>query len=51
VLIGLGVGIWDVAMNVEGADVERRLDRSLMLRLHAAFSLGTMAGAQRSCAG
>jgi fucose permease len=44
-LIGLGVGIWDVAMNVEGADVERRLDRSLMPRLHAAFSLGTVAGA------
>jgi fucose permease len=45
VLIGLGVGVWDVAMNVEGADVERRLGRSLMPRLHAAFSLGTMAGA------
>jgi fucose permease len=44
VLIGLGVGIWDVAMNVEGAAVERRLDRSLMPRLHAAFSLGMMAG-------
>jgi predicted MFS family arabinose efflux permease len=43
--IGLGVGVWDVAMNVEGADVERRLGRSLMPRLHAAFSLGTMAGA------
>lgn len=45
VLIGLGVGIWDVAMNVAGADVEQRLGRSLMPRLHAAFSLGTMAGA------
>ncbi|MGH3936302.1 MAG: MFS transporter [Pseudonocardiaceae bacterium] len=45
VLIGLGAGIWDVAMNVEGADVERRLGRSLMPRLHAAFSLGTVAGA------
>ena len=45
VLIGLGIGIWDVAMNVEGADVERRLGRSLMPRLHAAFSLGTVAGA------
>ncbi|MGH3768136.1 MAG: MFS transporter [Pseudonocardiaceae bacterium] len=45
VLIGLGIGIWDVAMNVEGADVERRLGRSLMPRLHAAFSLGTMVGA------
>lgn len=45
VLTGLGSGIWDVAMNVEGADVERRLGRSLMPRLHAAFSLGTVAGA------
>ncbi|MGH4011229.1 MAG: MFS transporter [Pseudonocardiaceae bacterium] len=44
-LIGFGVGIWDVAMNVEGADVEWRLGRSLMPRLHAAFSLGTVAGA------
>ncbi|HVL83751.1 MAG TPA: MFS transporter [Pseudonocardia sp.] len=42
---GLGMGTWDVAMNVEGAEVERRLGRSLMPRLHAAFSLGTVAGA------
>jgi fucose permease len=45
VLTGLGVGSWDVAMNVEGADVERRLDRTLMPRFHAGFSLGTVAGA------
>ena len=45
VLVGLGMGVWDVAMNVQGADVERRLGRSLMPRLHAAFSLGTVAGA------
>ena len=45
VLVGLGIGVWDVAMNVEGADVERRLGRSLMPRLHAGFSLGTVAGA------
>ena len=44
-LNGLGSGVWDVAMNVEGADVERRLGRSLMPRLHAAFSLGSVAGA------
>jgi MFS family permease len=42
---GLGSGVWDVSMNVEGADVERRLGRSLMPRLHAAFSIGTVAGA------
>lgn len=45
VLTGLGTGVWDVAMNVEGADVERRLDRTLMPRFHAAFSLGTVGGA------
>jgi MFS family permease len=45
VLCGLGSGTWDVSMNVEGAEVERRLARPLMPRLHAAFSLGTVAGA------
>lgn len=44
-LCGLGNGVWDVAMNVEGADVERRLGRSFMPRLHAAFSFGTVGGA------
>jgi fucose permease len=42
---GSGAGVWDVAMNVEGADVERRLERTVMPRFHAAFSLGTVAGA------
>jgi MFS family permease len=44
-LTGLGIASWDVAMNVEGADVEQHLGRSLMPRLHAGFSLGTVAGA------
>ncbi len=44
-LYGVGVGIWDVAMNVEGADVERRLGRTIMPRFHAAFSFGTVLGA------
>lgn len=44
-LTGFGMGVWDVAMNVAGAEVERGLRRSLMPRLHAAFSLGTVAGA------
>jgi len=42
---GVGTGVWDVAMNVEGADVERRLGRTIMPRFHAAFSLGTVLGA------
>ena len=45
VVVGLGIGVWDVSMNVEGAAVERRLGHSVMPRLHAAFSLGTVAGA------
>jgi MFS family permease len=44
-LVGLGTGTWDVAMNVEGAEVERLLGRSIMPRFHASFSLGTVAGA------
>ena len=44
-LIGAGIGSWDVAMNVEGAAVERLLARVVMPRFHAAFSLGTVAGA------
>jgi MFS family permease len=43
-LTGTGMSNWDVAMNVAGADVERRGGRSLMPRLHAAFCLGTVAG-------
>ncbi len=44
-LTGLGTGAWDVSMNFEGAEVERRLGRSIMPRFHAAFSLGTVAAA------
>ena len=42
---GLGIATWDVAMNVEGAAVEHRLGRTLMPRLHAGFSVGTVVGA------
>lgn len=45
VLFGYGSGSWDVAMNVEGAAVERLLGRTIMPRFHAAFSLGTVTGA------
>jgi MFS family permease len=44
-IAGLGVSVWDVAMNVEGAAVERALRRSIMARFHAGFSLGTVLGA------
>jgi MFS family permease len=42
---GLGTGVWDVGMNLEGAAVERLLGRNLMSRFHAAFSAGTVVSA------
>lgn len=42
---GAGTSSWDVAMNVEAADVERRLGRAVMPRFHAGFSVGTVLGA------
>ncbi len=44
-LAGLGTGTWDVAMNVEGAEVERYLGRTVMPHYHAGFSVGTVAAA------
>ena len=43
--LGFANGAWDVAMNVQGALVERGLDRSVMSRFHAGWSCGTVAGA------
>jgi MFS family permease len=43
--LGYGSGTCEVAMNVEGAAVERRLRRTIMPRFHAAWSLGTVSGA------
>lgn len=42
---GIGTGVWDVAMNVEGAAVERGLGRAIMPRFHAGWSLGSVSGA------
>ena len=42
---GVGIAVWDVSMNVEAAEVERRLGRTIMPRFHAGWSLGTFAGA------
>jgi predicted MFS family arabinose efflux permease len=44
-LFGIATGGWDVAMNVQGAIVERHHGRAIMSRFHAGFSLGTVAGA------
>ena len=42
---GFGTAVWDVAMNVEGAEVERHLGRTVLPRFHAAWSFGSIAGA------
>lgn len=42
---GFAQGAWDVAMNVQGALVERHLGRAIMPRFHAGFSAGTVLGA------
>jgi MFS family permease len=45
VLYGALAGTMDVAMNVQGVEVERVLGKPTMSRFHAMFSLGGMAGA------
>lgn len=42
---GVGIATWDVSMNVEAAEVERQLGRTIMPRFHAGWSFGAFAGA------
>ncbi|WP_275558013.1 hypothetical protein [Streptomyces sp. 5-6(2022)] len=44
-LIGLGMGGGEVALNVEGAEVERLLGRSTLPAMHGFNSFGTVVGA------
>lgn len=44
-LTGMGTGVWDVAMNIQGHTVEQRRRRVLMPGWHAAFSFGAVGGA------
>lgn len=44
-LIGVASGPLDVAMNVHGLTIERRIERPILSGLHAAFSFGALAGA------
>ncbi|MFF2277984.1 MFS transporter [Agromyces sp. NPDC058126] len=44
-LFGFGNGAVDVMMNVEGAEAEREIGRTVMPLMHAFFSFGTVAGA------
>lgn len=41
----VGTSVWDSAMNIEGTVVERRRGVTILPRLHAGFSLGTVLGA------
>ncbi len=45
VIIGLGIGLLDVLINVEGSAVERAAGRTLMPMMHAAWSIGVAVGA------
>ena len=45
IVMGAAMGTCDVAMNVSGAANERTIGRTVMPLYHAAFSIGTVAGA------
>ncbi|MGI5290893.1 MFS transporter [Nonomuraea polychroma] len=47
-MFGAGMGAGEVAINVDGADVERITGKTTLPTLHGCFSLGTVVGA---CAG
>jgi MFS family permease len=45
VLFGMGNGAVDVMMNVEGAAIEKQLNKTILPLFHAFFSFGTVIGA------
>ncbi|MFA9446911.1 MFS transporter [Egicoccus sp. AB-alg6-2] len=45
VVLGAGVSTMDVGMNAQGVGVERGYRRSIMVGLHAAWSVGSLVGA------
>lgn len=44
-IFGMGIALWDVAQNIEGAEVERLARKTYMPKMHAAFSGGAVVGA------
>jgi MFS family permease len=44
-LAGFAIGATDVAINLDASTVEQRMKRSVLPRMHAAFSIGTLLGA------
>jgi MFS family permease len=45
VVVGFGIGILDILINVEGSAIERAAGRTRMPRMHAAWSIGAAVGA------
>jgi fucose permease len=43
-LFGLGMGLSDIAINIEGAELETTTRKPLLPALHGCFSLGTLVG-------
>ncbi|MFT8211347.1 MAG: MFS transporter [Symbiopectobacterium sp.] len=44
-LFGMGLGMIDIALNIEGAAFEQHINQVIMTTLHGFFSLGTLVGA------
>lgn len=44
IVVGLGIGTLDVLINVEGSTIERASRRTLMPRMHGAWSVGAAVG-------
>nr|WP_237702307.1 MFS transporter [Klebsiella michiganensis] len=44
-LFGAGMGLSEIAINIEGADVEEKIGKPVLAGLHGCFSAGTLIGA------
>lgn len=44
-LTGLGMGVGDVGINVDGSAIETNTGKTVLPKMHAAYSIGTFAGA------
>lgn len=44
-VLGIGIAVWDVSMNIQGTDVERALRATVLPKFHAGFSGGAFIGA------
>jgi fucose permease len=45
IAFGLGMGLTEIALNIDGAHVESRMQRPVLPAMHGFFSLGTFVGA------